>query len=292
MRTVFGLVLLAVGLLAGPVGADDVYLTNGESFEGVIAEREGDDLRVRLAFGELLLPMSSIERIEQARSPLDEFLERQATLASGGGSAAEWLELARWARARELRHSQREALLEAANMDPHLDGLRPGMRELGYVLDADLDRWISYDDHMRNRGMVRSNGEWVRPEALRAAAEERSEPREQRSAVEETLSRAVELLAMAEVARETSRPATQTTPYYPPAYGYPVAYVTGWHLPPSKRHAAGRDRVESHPVTHSIVRQPSNAIARELLSRQPGSVVPMRIPDRGGVARPVPGARR
>lgn len=295
MSRQFLAVLLAAGLLAGlavrAVRADDVFLTNGESFEGVIATQEGDRVRVRLAFGELLLPLGSIERIDESRSALDEFLERRAVLVADGATADEWLALARWARAHALDHNHREALLEAATLDPYLEGLRPGMRELGYVLDASLDRWVSHDDHMRGLGMVRSNGEWVRPETLQAARE-RPDSREERPAVEETLSRAVELLAMAELARETSRPVTQTTPYYPAPFGYPVAYVAGWHLPPDRHGAIGRDKVVSHPVAHSIVSQPSNAIARELLSRQAGSVVPMRIPDRGIVARPSPGRRR
>jgi hypothetical protein len=272
---------LAFAVLAPAAHADDVFLANGESFEDVIATREGDRVRIRLAFGELLLPLESVERIEHARSPLDEFLERRAGLTEEGGSAQEWLELAEWARLRELEHSHREALLEAANLDPYLEGLRPGMRAIGYVLDESLDRWISYDAHMRAQGMVRSSGEWVRPEALRAAAEERRAPREERPDVEETLSRAVELLAMAELARETSRPAPQATPIYPVGYGFPVAYGGGWYLPPK-----GRDRVVHHPVSGHVVRHPSNDVARELLRRQPGSVVPVRVPDRGHVNRP------
>ena len=40
------------------------------------------------------------------------------------------------------------------------------------------------------------------------------------------------------------------------------------------------------PVWIGHATLPSNDVARELLRRQPGSVVPVRVPDRGHVNRP------
>ncbi len=255
MKPKVGLALLATGLMAGALAADDVLLTNGETFEGVIAERQGEHVRIRLEFGELRLPAASVARIERSESALGEYLERRQRLLDEGGTAQAWLELGRWARARSLSHGYREALLEAAALDPHLDQLAPGMRDLEYVLDAELDRWISYAEHLRREG--------PRPEPR--AAEPPRDP--EADTVTEALSRTVELLALAQLERETreTRQTTRAAPTVP--YGYPVAYFPGWWVPPP----APGPGAELPDATAAPPPEPPP----DLFRRQPGSLLPV-----------------
>ncbi len=275
MSSRVGIALLAAGLMTGTAAADVVRLTNGESFEGVIAERQGDHVFIRLEFGELRLPAASVERIESSDSALTEYLKLRQALLVAEGTAKEWLELAQWARVRGLEHSYREALLEAAAIDPHLDGLAPGMRGLGFVLDEELDRWISYDEHMRRSGLVRHRGEWVSPEAR--AAESHSAEAERRE-MTQALSRTVELLALAQLERENreSRESRQTTQVGGAPYGYPVAYFGGGYFVPPKRHRDGHHRGHD-PGTGTL--------PEELFRRQPGSLLPVGGANSGGRAR-------
>lgn len=273
MKTRVGLVLLAAGLMTGQLAADDVLLKNGEEFEGVIAERDGAHVRIRLEFGELRIPADSVERIDSSRSALSVYLERRRALLEGGATALEWLELARWARSQDLGHSYREALLEAAGIDPGLEGLEAGMRKLGYVFEAELDRWIPYEEQMRRAGLVPHRGEWVRPEER--APESPPSDGGHRD-IEQTLSRTVELLARAQLEREEreSRRSTQVVASVP--YGYPVAHFGGFFF------AAPKRRSDDDTARSPVATPP----AADLRTRPPGSLLPAGGANSGVRLRP------
>ena len=140
-----------------PSSADTVYLTNGKSFEGVIAQVGDSQVSIRMPGGQIRVPKASVERVEQADSAFAEYLKRQAHATD----AADWLALARWASARGLDQGAREAALRAALLDPHLDGLAPILRGYGYIYDRELDRYISYADSIHCRGLVNAGGRWI-----------------------------------------------------------------------------------------------------------------------------------
>lgn len=252
--------MLLAAAVAVPAAADDVHLTNGEVFEQVIAVEEADSVRVRLSFGEIVLPRSAVARIERARAPLEEYLERRDALRrEPGAGAAEWLELASWASVQGLEHGRREALETAADLDPHLPGLAPAMRRLGYVFDEARDRWRPYEE--------------PRPVVAAAAEHPAAEPaRVDDDAIEERLSRAVELLALAQLEREVNegRRTADGRSLPPVHYAFPVATYGGFYFPPSPH-----DKVISDPVSHRIHR-PAHPAARDIVRSQPGSLLPIR----------------
>jgi hypothetical protein len=170
--TGFAALLLTLGLLAGsPVLADDVYLKNGRSFTGVVAEVTNNQVRIELPGGSISLPLSAVDRVEKAATSLEAYLERKREIESreahGERRAADWLDLARWARAHGMSQGARQAALAAAEIDPRDPGLPALLRPLGYVYEERLDRWIPYDDSMRLHGLVQSGGQWMsREEAM------------------------------------------------------------------------------------------------------------------------------
>jgi hypothetical protein len=185
MRTTMALLLGT--LLGAPLLADDVLLKNGRSFENVVVENSeggaGDSqVRIHIPGGVLSLPRSAIERVKKADSSFVEYLRRKQELDRVDPSrrrAEDWLELARWARRNSLPQGEREAALAAAEIDPRAPGLAALLRGFGYVYEASLDRWISYDDSMRLHGFVQDGGTWVSREEH---AERMRERREQETA--------------------------------------------------------------------------------------------------------------
>ncbi|HYL05148.1 MAG TPA: hypothetical protein VE075_03860, partial [Thermoanaerobaculia bacterium] len=189
--------LLGTLLAALPLAADDVYLKNGRSFENVVAEVGDTQVRVHMPGGVISLPRSSVDRVSKADSSFAEYSRRKqqlegreraageagpaAGLAGGGAGrwAAEWLELARWARSNNLPQGVREAALQAAEINPREPGLSGLLRGFGYVYEESLDRWIPYDDAMRLHGFVQDGGTWVsreeHAERVRAQAEARAQ---------------------------------------------------------------------------------------------------------------------
>ena len=101
---------LALGVLIGvPVVAlgDVVYLNSGGKMEGRIVSQTETSIEVDIGAGTLTFPMSSVDRIEKGRSPLDDYDERAAAL--GANDSDGWLELARWASSQALGTQSRRA---------------------------------------------------------------------------------------------------------------------------------------------------------------------------------------
>jgi hypothetical protein len=204
------LALLAAALLAPAAAtrADEVHLTNGRSFENVVAEVQGDRVAIRLSSGVIRLPRSKVAHITHHETALEKYLTRRDALVEQRAAAAQWLDLSLWARDHDLSTGYRGAAKRAADLDPDLDGLAPVMRDLELLYDEAADRWLSEEQIMRRRGYVRYDGSWVtaveRAEALARAAEAEA----QRLAARREARRDVVLVELATAARvqaETER---------------------------------------------------------------------------------------
>jgi hypothetical protein len=194
MRTLPGSIalslLLGAPLLAppAPLLADDVYLKNGRSFEGVVAEVGDSQVRVHMPGGVISLPRSAVDHVQKADSSFAEYLRQKGALESrengpqGARRAEDWVELARWARRHNLQQGTREAALTAAQIDPRQPGLPALLRGFGFVYEESLDRWIPYDDAMRLHGMVQEGGTWVSREEHAARLQELREQQAARAA--------------------------------------------------------------------------------------------------------------
>lgn len=267
-------------LLVAPVMADQVHLANGRVFEDVVAEVGEDSVRIHLAFGEMSLPRHMVARVVQAESSLERFqVRRDALMADPASTAAEWLELARWALDRGVRHAAREAALQAAARDPSVPGLAALMQSLEYVLDPSSGRWLPYEESQRRKGYALVEGRWLSPEQQIAWARAEAEAvRERRRAEEQDLTRAVLALAAASLTQHAETPTVEIV--------YPLSYAAGPFLVgPVRRfpHRPGvRDDGPSHPGPRR--REPA---AIPLERRQPGSLFPIApSPHHGGVQRP------
>jgi hypothetical protein len=274
-----GLISLIFAAVPVPALADVVYLVNGRSFEGVLAEEVDSQVYIRMPGGELRLPKSQVERVEKGESSFAEYLRRKGSLRRGA-DARGWLALAEWARARGLQHGTREAALRAAEVDPELAGLGPILRGLGYVHDQELGRWIPYSDSMRRRGFVQVGGQWLSREEMAERQRLRDEEAQRRAVREATeaaaaASRAqralVELTLYREALRESAPP-----PPYPYYAGTPVVVWPGYGLPAFDHH---RPPHHGRPDGHAGRHRPHKDLGYgQFRNRQPGSIIPLEPP--------------
>jgi hypothetical protein len=160
MRRCFSCACL-VALLTGVVHADDVLLKGGARISGRILSRTATTVEVDVGAGIVTIPMSSVERIDERRSPLVEYHERAAPL--GDADSNGWLQLATWATGQGLGAQARTAYEKVVSVDPaHAEA----NQALGRVqLDG---RWVTEEESYRARGYVRFEGEWT-PAAERDA---------------------------------------------------------------------------------------------------------------------------
>ena len=200
-------------LLAAAAAADDVHLTNGKTFQGVVATVDGDVVHIQMSFGgEITLPMSRVERIDPGESAFALYRAKKRDLeVRDGATAADWLELARWARRQGFEQGYRDAALTAARLDPRAPEIAPVLRTLDYAFDDRLEEWVPRDEAMARRGLVRFRDEWVTPEE---AAQRRREEEARAQAFEERmrqrrldrLTETLEAAAALELARSAAPP--------------------------------------------------------------------------------------
>jgi hypothetical protein len=263
-------VLLLFAALSAPVVADTVHLTNGNKFEEVVAERMPGEVRIRMPYGEIVLPDRVVARVERSRSVWQTYAELEIGLRDAG-AAREWLELALWADDEGYQEGMRRALLRAAEIDPQLRGLAPLMARIGHILDPEVGQWLAEANYMRRRGYRQWGDHWLPGEEyaarFRAHQEARKARREQ--ARQERIARAIEALVVAELAQATEpAPAPQPNETRGPVMAiYPGVYFPFWA--PSSVPPVGAEPPDG---------QRDRTTFDDLAGRQPGSLFPIQPP--------------
>ena len=216
-------VLLAAVLVPAAAIADEVFLKGGGRLSGRIVSRSATSIEVDVGAGRIAVPASSVLRIEEGRSALQEYEERAGALAPGDADG--WVALGEWASARSLGTQAREAYhraLAASPGDPRANEALGNVQMNG--------RWVSEDESYRARGYVQYQGEWITPaehEAiLRERAADEARDRERREA--ESRARAAE--ARAEEAEARARAAEAEAEAEKASEGIPLWY--GWGAGP------------------------------------------------------------
>jgi hypothetical protein len=170
--------MVVVLLAASPALADEVFLKGGGRITGQIVERAAESVTVDIGGGTFTVRVESIVRIEEGRSPLQEYRERAARLPDG--DAEGWRELARWATGRALGTMAGQAW-------SHVAAVRPDDEEANLALGrVRFDgRWVTEEESYRAQGYVEFEGDWMRPEERQAILAERQASEEaHRSAVD------------------------------------------------------------------------------------------------------------
>lgn len=209
------LACVATGICAS-ARADEVYLKGGGQLSGRIVSRSATKVEVDVGAGRISVPASSVVRVEEGRSPLQEYDERAGALAAG--DVAGWLALAQWAEDKGLGSQARGAyhrVLAVSPSDPRAN------EALGNVkLDG---RWVSGEESYRARGYVKFEGQWVTPAEQEAELRERAAVSEADRQRQQAEARAREAEARAEEAEAKARQAEAEQS----SDGIPMWYVWG-----------------------------------------------------------------
>jgi hypothetical protein len=221
---------LTVLLLPMAARADEVYLKGGGQVSGRIVSRTATTIEVDVGAGRIGVPTSSVLRIEEKKSALQEYEERASRVAAGDVDG--WVALGQWASDAGLGSQAREAYnraLSAAPNDPRANEALGNVRVDG--------RWVSEEESYRARGYVRFENEWMtaaeqesilRQRSAEAAQEQQRQQSETR--VREAEARAQEAEARARKAEEDAAASQQSMDGLPLWYGWgagPAVWPTG-----------------------------------------------------------------
>lgn len=264
--------LITLLLAGGASSADIVYLLNGEAFEDVEAEVTQTQVRIHLPIGRINLSRSAVLRVEESSSLLGEFQSREDVLRQRDNStAAEWVELARWAVRNGYEPGLKKATRVAARLDPRADGLAPLMRELRFEYDADLDRWIR-----EVRSPQRHQSAAARQTAGAPEVQDREWQREQTRA-EEAARRDAHIEKALDIIQEQVKKDDVPQQVVVPVQGTVLATGVGFFqtvpLAPSKTQAQAI-QLQGSVFGASTLRL--SATVRDLVNRIPGSFLPLR----------------
>jgi hypothetical protein len=163
MKRALTLLLLLPSLLT----ADEVFFKGGGRLQGVVVEQDAKTVVVEMGPGRVTVPRSRVQRIVSGSVALTTYRERASRLAAT--DTAGWLELALWARERDLTTQAQEAFERVVTLDP---ANAVAQRALGR--ESVGGHWLSRDEAMRARGLVEFEGRWVSREEREAALEERA----------------------------------------------------------------------------------------------------------------------
>lgn len=159
--------------------ADEVFLKGAGSISGRIVEQTDTKVMVDIGGGVMGVPMSHVDHIVRARSPLDDYDDRAGRLTAQDVNG--WRELARWASSQGLTKQSLQAYEKVLAIAPNDPEAKEAM---GFVL---VDgRWMTEEESYRARGYVKSGGEWMTPaeaqmQQAHAAAEQAREDADQRA---------------------------------------------------------------------------------------------------------------
>lgn len=165
-----------IALAAAPLFADDVYLRGGGQITGVIIEQTDESVTVDIGGASISARMSSVVRIEESTSPLQEYRARAEAIPDGDAEA--WRELARWATGRTLSSEGLEAYEQVVAILPDD---QEANKALGLVqVDG---KWITEEENYRARGYVYFEGAWMTPaEQQRIVSDRRARKQADRKA--------------------------------------------------------------------------------------------------------------
>jgi tetratricopeptide (TPR) repeat protein len=208
---------ILVALLPAALFADDIYLKGAGKVSGRIVQRTATAVEIDVGAGTVTIPLDHIERIQEGRSPLDDYHDRAARLAPTDVQG--WLRLAQFASGQGLSKQAEEAYGKVLAVAPDNAEANQG---LGRVqLDG---RWVTEEEGYRARGYVQFEGEWMMPAEQQAILHERSTQAAADRRVEEAETRAADAEAKAQAAEARAKEAEAAND---PSHGNPL-WWGGW----------------------------------------------------------------
>jgi hypothetical protein len=215
--------LAGAALLCGTASADEVFLKGGGQLSGRVVSRTATKVEVDVGAGRISVPTSSVVRIEEGRSQLQQYEERAGALAAADADG--WIALAQWAEAKGLGTQAREAYHRALAASP------TDARANEALGNVQLNgRWVSEDEGYRARGYVKLEGEWMTTAEQETILRERAAQDERDRARREAEARTREAQARAEEAEARAREAearAQQTTEESTSDGIPLWYAWG-----------------------------------------------------------------
>lgn len=180
-----GWVLAAVAALwqSGRLQADEVHLKDGAMLVGKVEER-GDDILVSRGENTVRVPRSMVRKIVYGPLPEEIFEQRKGEL--GPEDIEGHVDLARWCSRQKLKEQAEEMWRKVIELAPDHEEAR---RALGHAKLED-GRWVTEEEQMASKGLVRHEGKWMSP-AERDAAVARAAEEERIKEARQTVRRAL-----------------------------------------------------------------------------------------------------
>jgi hypothetical protein len=169
--------VVCAAAISTPAFADQLVLRDGQVLEGAVQE-DGEVVSIRLDVGVIGFAREEVKEIRRGESAIAEFDQRLARVSPT--SAAELKQLALWAESKGLTTRATQTWRRVLELQPDEATAR---ERLGHQRHD--GKWMTEDEVMLARGLVRYGGAWRTPEEVRASEAELAEKKLQRAAKKE-----------------------------------------------------------------------------------------------------------
>jgi hypothetical protein len=140
------LVFALISVLVWPAlaSADVIHLTNGRTMEGQVLKTEKGVIHLKVPGGRLAIPASTVKRVEQRRTPQEEYATRARRVNTS--NPRELRRLAHWASSRGLGEQalQLRAQAKGLELDARVNAVRSAVRADPFL---DLYHWARDQRH-------------------------------------------------------------------------------------------------------------------------------------------------
>jgi hypothetical protein len=236
---------LILAFAASSAFADEIQLANGRKIQNaMVSSRTADQVVVEVGSGTLTLGAKEVSSINPGRTALHEYQDKAKGVMSSTRAADFW-DLAQWARQNKLPRYVGPLSEKVVALDPNHEGAR---RELRHEKVG--GKWLTYEQAQEAKGLRLVDGRWITAaeielrERRRIEAEERAmaQKREREERAEEERKRRQQAIDdhTAMVSRQLSQldgyfyqPSAFWPPYFRPYWWAPYArsrryYQEGW----------------------------------------------------------------
>ncbi len=224
---------LVLALAASAAAADEIQLANGRKISNaMVSSRTAEKIVVEVGSGTITLGAKEVSSINPGRTPLHEYQDKAKGVMSSTRAADFW-DLAQWAKQNKLPRYVAPLCEKAVALDPNHEGAR---RELRHEKVG--GKWLTYEEAQEAKGLKLVAGRWMTAaevelrEKKRLEAEARALAAKKEREEREKQEREARERAIAEHHDRISRQLAQLDGYfYRPSEFWPAYFRPYWWAP-------------------------------------------------------------
>jgi hypothetical protein len=149
-------ILALVALVAHPLRADEVRVSDGRKLVGrIVADQDGELTILTYKDGPIVVPVADVKAAKKSANLYDDY---DAKAKDVEDSAQARFELGEWCKRKGLLWQAREEWRKAIDLDPDHEAARKALGDR-----KGKDGWVTFEEQQQAKGLEWFEGKWLKP---------------------------------------------------------------------------------------------------------------------------------